>query len=114
MRGRAQVAAQSFERSHGQSSRACHDPTHFLGGVQNINAVSSKIVRTRGKPSEASEVALAQLLLGLDLVRQNLLARSRRAVGPFKFNLDQELLNLPRIRLVLNPLGGPSDDSIEY
>jgi hypothetical protein len=110
----AQVAAQSFERHHGQSSRARHEAAHFLGGVQNINAVGSKIVRTRCKPSEAGELALAQLLFGLNLVRQNLLTGSGGAVGSFKLNLDKELLNLPGISLVLNPLGRPSDVSIEY
>ena len=114
MRGRAQVAAQSLERPHGQGSRARHEAANFLSGVQNINAVGSKIVRTRCKPSKAGEVALAQLLFGLDLVRQNLLARSGSTIGPFKFNLDQQLLNLPTISLVLNPLGCASDDSIEY
>ena len=88
--------------------------SNFLGGVQNINAVDSKIVRTRGKPSEASKVALAQLLLGLDLVHQNLLTGSGGAVGSVELNLDKELLNLPRISLVLNPLGSSSDVSIEY
>ena len=111
-RPRAQVTAQSFERPHGQVIRARHEATHVLGGVQNINAVGSQRVRTRGKPSESVEVALAQLL-GLDLVRENLLTGKCSAVGSLELDLDKAPFDLSKISLVLNPLGSPSNDSIE-
>ena len=76
--------------------------------------VSSKIVCTCGKRSEAFEVALHQLLLCLDLMREALLSWSGCAFCAFESNLGRKLLGLSRVGLVLNPLGGPSYDSMEY
>ena len=73
--------------------------------MQDINAVNRKIVCTFGTPSEACEVAIHQLLLCFDLVREDLLFWRGCAVCNCEFNLGKHILDLSREELVLNPLG---------
>ena len=113
-RSGAQVPSKSLERPHGKIGGSSHKPTNLFGRVEDVDPVRGEVVRARGKGPETRELGLLQLRFALGLVLQDLLTRSRGPVSPLELDLAQKLLNLTRIGLVLNPLGCPLDDSLEY
>ena len=107
------IPAKSLQGHKRQLSRRTHPAANLLSRVLTVRSVSTKVVCSGRQCPEVSVPARIQRFIALKLFRQRLKAWSHTRLSSFQLKFLYQLLDLPRVRLVLEPVIAPSNDSIQ-
>ena len=88
-------------------------PANRLCGILAVEAVGCEVVSPRSRGSEGCVEALFERLVSFDLLMTHPEPWCRHAVGSRESALAHELLSLPRVGLILDPLRSPSDHTVQ-